>query len=296
MGLQIRGFGRKWVLDTMEFISYCCLRTLHETISARYPIMNQVHTSRECRHDVGPLDGAAGKQGDGDVGNGPARERGHRSAAAPGRHFRGVSAVGEFPRFATQGNGRTAEHHSAVAGKAGRMTHAGSATDAAMQGSGTRVVGTGGRISHQGATTTKGRIMPKGATAVQGSDVRKGATTTQGRIVRKGATTPAGEITPRGTTTDTRPTGRRQGAGVFGSGRMAVGAACAGVFASRPWQSALKEGETACLPFQAGAVFSGRRRGSLPRRSDAEGVREGGGRSGNEGIIVDYNRRRFSHA
>ena len=213
--------------------------------------MNLLHTSRERRHDVGPLDGAAGKQGDGDVGNGPARERGHRSAAAPGRRSRDVSAAGDFPRFAAQGDGRSAGRAPVGAGKAGGKDRARGVLDAASRGSGMRIAGSGGRIAHQGAMTTSGSQVRQGATALQG--------TTTGNPVRQGATTPSGDITPHGTMTDTRLAGRRQGAGVSGSGQTAVGAACAGVFASRARQSALPEGETTDLPFPAGALFSGRR-------------------------------------
>lgn len=101
--------------------------------------------------------GTSGKLGDGVQGTGPDRERGIRSASTQSRRSRDVSADGEFPRSATQSNGRMAGGIPAVPGKAGRMTRACRIEDAVRRGSGIRIAGTGGRI-HPHASTGHTRM------------------------------------------------------------------------------------------------------------------------------------------
>lgn len=114
--------------------------------------MSTLHTFRELRLDFQQSSGTSGKQGDGVQGTGPDRERGIRSASVQSWRSRDVSAVGEFPRSATQSNGRMAGGIPAIPGKAGRIRNSCRFTDVLRWGSGMRIAGTGGRIHPHGLT------------------------------------------------------------------------------------------------------------------------------------------------
>lgn len=104
----------------------------------------------------------SGMQGDGVLGTRPVRERGIRPATIRCRSSWDVCAAGEFPRSATQSNGRRADGVSVLTGKAGWLAESRRVHDAMGIVIGERTAGTCGRIHPQNEenhTRRTGRIQ-----------------------------------------------------------------------------------------------------------------------------------------
>ena len=127
------------------------------------------HTSREVRHERLMVARTSGMQGDGVLGTRPDRERGIRPAAIGRRSSWDVCAAGEFPRSATQSNGRRTDGVSVLTGKAVRWALSVRVGDAAESVLGERAAGTCGRIHPPGEMEHTRRTGRKQGVRVAGS-------------------------------------------------------------------------------------------------------------------------------